>query len=143
MGITSLATHEDGAVPVQLDDGSWRSVLSFPDLPLHSGDYVISAFLFDETGLAVYDEWFQFLHFSFIFPKRCLAWCACRTTGVSRNAVHQVRLPLNLSRGSPSSAQRLRQAQPEQVLKPLNTRGAAQAQLGRPDNSTIYDNHTQ
>ncbi|MFZ2391973.1 ABC transporter ATP-binding protein, partial [Rhodoferax sp.] len=59
VGITSLATHEDGAVPVQLDDGSWRSVLTFPDLPLHSGDYVISAFLFDETGLAVYDEWFQ------------------------------------------------------------------------------------
>ena len=69
VGITSLATHEDGALPVQLEDGSWRSVLTFPDLPLHSGDYVISAFLFDETGLAVYDEWFQFLHFSFIFPK--------------------------------------------------------------------------
>jgi lipopolysaccharide transport system ATP-binding protein len=69
VGITSLATHEDGAVPVQLEDGRWRSVLTFPDLPLHSGDYVISAFLFDETGLAVYDEWFQFLHFSFIFPK--------------------------------------------------------------------------
>lgn len=69
VGITSLATHEDGAVPVQLEDGNWRSVLSFPDLPLHSGDYVISAYLFDETGMAVYDEWFQFLHFSFIFPK--------------------------------------------------------------------------
>ena len=69
VGITSLATHEDGAVPVQLDDGTWQSVLTFPDLPLHSGDYVISAFLFDETGLAVYDQWFQFLHFRFIFPK--------------------------------------------------------------------------
>ena len=69
VGITSLATHEDGAAPVQLDDGTWRAVLHFPDLPLHSGDYVISAFLFDETGLAVYDEWFQFLHFRFIFPK--------------------------------------------------------------------------
>lgn len=69
VGITSLATHEDGAAPVQLDDGTWRSVLRFPDLPLHSGDYVISAFLFDETGLAVYDQWFQFLHFRFIFPK--------------------------------------------------------------------------
>lgn len=69
VGITSLATHEDGAAPVQLPDGTWRSVLTFPDLPLHSGDYVISAFLFDETGLAVYDEWFQFLHFRFIFPK--------------------------------------------------------------------------
>lgn len=69
VGITSLATHEDGAAPVQQNDGTWQSVLSFPDLPLHSGDYVISAFLFDETGLAVYDEWFQFLHFRFIFPK--------------------------------------------------------------------------
>ena len=69
VGITSLATHEDGAVPVQLEDCSWRSVLSFPELPLHTGDYVISAYLFDETGMAVYDEWFQFLHFSFIFPK--------------------------------------------------------------------------
>ena len=69
VGITSLATHEDGAVPVQLEDGSWRSVLSFPELPLHTGDSVISAYLFDETGMAVYDEWFQFLHFSFIFPK--------------------------------------------------------------------------
>lgn len=69
VGITSLATHEDGAVPMQQDDGTWQSVLTFPDLPLHSGDYVISAFLFDETGLAVYDQWFQFLHFRFIFPK--------------------------------------------------------------------------
>jgi len=69
VGITSLATHEDGAVPIKLGDGTWRSVLRFPDLPLHSGDYVISAFLFDETGLAVYDEWFQFKHFRFIFPK--------------------------------------------------------------------------
>lgn len=69
VGITSLATHEDGAYPVQQPDGTWCSVLTFPDLPLHSGDYVISAFLFDETGLAVYDEWFQFMHFRFIFPK--------------------------------------------------------------------------
>lgn len=69
VGITSLATHEDGAAPALLDDGTWRTVLTFPDLPLHSGDYVISAFLFDETGLAVYDQWFQFLHFRFIFPK--------------------------------------------------------------------------
>ena len=69
VGITSLATHEDGAHPVQQSDGTWCSVLTFPELPLHSGDYVISAFLFDETGLAVYDEWFQFMHFRFIFPK--------------------------------------------------------------------------
>lgn len=69
VGITSLATHEEGMFPQQLPDGTWKSVLTFPDLPLHSGDYVISAFLFDETGLVVYDEWFQFRHFRFIFPK--------------------------------------------------------------------------
>lgn len=69
VGITSLATHEDGALPRQLDDGSWQLELHFPDLPLHTGDYVISAFLFDATGLVVYDEWFQFLHFRFVFPK--------------------------------------------------------------------------
>ncbi|MEG2279730.1 MAG: ABC transporter ATP-binding protein [Comamonas sp.] len=69
VGITSLATHEDGALPRQLEDGSWQLELHFPDLPLHTGDYVISAFLFDATGLVVYDEWFQFLHFRFVFPK--------------------------------------------------------------------------
>lgn len=69
VGITSLATHEDGAVPHQLADGNWRSVLTFPDLPLHTGDYVVSAFLFDDTGLIVYDQWFQFLHFRHVSPK--------------------------------------------------------------------------
>ena len=69
VGITSLATHEDGAKPVQLSDGNWCSVLSFPDLPLHSGDYVISAYLFDATGLVVYDEWLHYLHLRFVAPK--------------------------------------------------------------------------
>ncbi|WP_326534096.1 ABC transporter ATP-binding protein [Pseudorhodoferax sp.] len=69
VGITSLATHEDDAVPRQLPDGTWQSVLTFPDLPLHTGDYVVSAFLFDETGLVVYDQWFQFLHFRHVSPK--------------------------------------------------------------------------
>lgn len=69
VGITALATHEEGAAPRQLPDGTWQSVLTFPDLPLHSGDYVISAYLFDETGLAVYDEWYQCEHFSFLYPK--------------------------------------------------------------------------
>lgn len=68
VGITSLATHEEGAVPQQMENGLWRSVLSFPNLPLHSGEYVVSAFLFDETGLVVYDQWFQFLHFKHVSP---------------------------------------------------------------------------
>lgn len=69
VGIASLGTHEDGAAPVRQSDGTWKSVLTFPDLPLHSGDYVVSAHLFDASGLAVYDEWFQYTYFRYIYPK--------------------------------------------------------------------------
>ena len=69
VGITSLATHEEGVQPRRLADGTWQLELHFKDLPLHTGDYVISAYLFDATGLVVYDEWFQFLHFRFVFAK--------------------------------------------------------------------------
>lgn len=68
VGITSLATHEEGVRPRALGDGRWQSVLTFPNLPLHSGEYVVSAYLFDETGLVVYDQWFQFLHFKVVSP---------------------------------------------------------------------------
>jgi len=66
VGITSLATHEEGAGPTEVSPGVWRSVLSFPELPLHSGQYVISAYLFDASGLVEYDKWFQFRHFRFV-----------------------------------------------------------------------------
>jgi lipopolysaccharide transport system ATP-binding protein len=68
VGITSLATHEEGVTPKALGDGRWQSVLTFPNLPLHSGEYVVSAYLFDESGLVVYDQWFQFLHFKVVSP---------------------------------------------------------------------------
>ncbi|MDO5624442.1 MAG: ABC transporter ATP-binding protein [Pseudomonadota bacterium] len=68
VGITSLATHEDGAAPVQVGERTWRSVLTFPDLPLHTGDYVVSVFLFDESGLVTYDLWFKFMTFRFVTP---------------------------------------------------------------------------
>jgi lipopolysaccharide transport system ATP-binding protein len=68
VGITSLATHEEGMTPQPLGDGLWRSVLTFPDLPLHSGQYVVSAFLFDTSGLVVYEQWYQFLHFRWVTP---------------------------------------------------------------------------
>lgn len=70
VGITSLATHEEGAEPQPVDGqlGLWRSVLTFPDLPLHSGEYVISVFLFDASGLVVYEQWHQFRRFRFVTP---------------------------------------------------------------------------
>jgi len=67
-GITSLATHEEGAYPQRLPDGTWRAVLTFPDLPLHSGEYVVSAYLFDESGLVLYDAWLHYQHFRFVSP---------------------------------------------------------------------------
>ena len=68
VGITSLATHEEGAAPVKIGERTWRSVLTFQDLPLHTGDYVISVFLFDATGLVTYDLWFKFKVFRFVTP---------------------------------------------------------------------------
>ena len=70
VGITSLSTQEDGAAPRRRADGRWEVVLRFPQLPLHSGQYVISAYLFDATGLVVYDQWYQFQHLRFVAPTR-------------------------------------------------------------------------
>ncbi len=69
VGITSLGTHEEGVTPRRVADGVWQTVLTFPDLPLHSGDYVISAYLFDATGLVVYDEWLHYLYLRVVTPK--------------------------------------------------------------------------
>jgi len=71
VGITSMTTHEDGVLlqPVgQPQDHTWRVMLTLPDLPLHSGDYVISVYLFDASGLITYDQWFQFKALRFVAP---------------------------------------------------------------------------
>ena len=70
VGITSMVTHEDGVPPRRQGDGSWCSVLTVPQLPLHSGEYVISVYLFDQSGLVVYEQWHQFLSFRFVAPVR-------------------------------------------------------------------------
>lgn len=68
VGITSCATHADGAKPRRLPDGRWAARIVFPDLPLHSGQYVLSAYLFDSQGLVVYDQWYQYLEFRVEHP---------------------------------------------------------------------------
>ncbi|MFV0680486.1 ABC transporter ATP-binding protein [Ottowia sp.] len=57
VGITSVTTHADNVVPQRVKAGVWQSVLTFPDLPLHSGEYVLSVYLFDAQGLVIYDQW--------------------------------------------------------------------------------------
>ena len=43
--------------------------MTFPDIPLHTGQYKISAYLFDNKGLVVYDEWKDCQRFSQVFAQ--------------------------------------------------------------------------
>jgi lipopolysaccharide transport system ATP-binding protein len=70
VGITSVATHVDGAQATRQPDGTWRATVTFPELPLHSGEYVVSAYLFDAQGILVYDEWFKYAKFLYASPAR-------------------------------------------------------------------------
>ncbi len=63
VGITSITTHTDSVVPLRGADGLWHVSVRFPNLPLHSGEYVLSPFLFDSAGLVVYEE--RIGHFPF------------------------------------------------------------------------------
>ena len=69
VGVTSVGTHVDGAAAVQVEPGLWRAIVTFPDLSLHTGDYVVSAYLFDSSGMVVYDEWKRHQTFSWIYPR--------------------------------------------------------------------------
>ncbi len=69
VGITAVTTHADGAHPTRVADGLWRATVTFPDLPLHSSDYVVSAYLFDSQGLAVYEQWMHCAEFRLVAPS--------------------------------------------------------------------------
>jgi lipopolysaccharide transport system ATP-binding protein len=70
VGITSVATHAEGITPAKLDTNNgrttWQIILTFPQLPLHSGQYTLSFYLFDAQGLVVYDEWKDFIQFQWL-----------------------------------------------------------------------------
>ena len=68
VGITSVTTHNDGVVPQFLGDNLWQARLRFTQLPLHSGEYVVSAYLFDAKGLVVYEEWLRYARFRHVYP---------------------------------------------------------------------------
>ena len=69
IGITVATTHADGARPTRGSDGLWRSTLTFPKLPLHAGEYVLSAYLGDSHALVVYDQWLHCTFFAWEFPS--------------------------------------------------------------------------
>ena len=73
IGITSVATHAEDThlTAVQIEDGwtTWQVTLTFPQLPLHSGQYSLSFYLFDAQGLVVYEEWKDFILFQWLSPS--------------------------------------------------------------------------
>lgn len=69
VGVTSVATHFDGTQPHQDSTGAWVATVTFPDIPLHTGQYKVSAYLFDNKGLVVYDEWKDCQRFSQVFAQ--------------------------------------------------------------------------
>ena len=70
VGITSVATHAEGVKPIAIGnkDGwtTWQTTLTFQNLPLHSGHYCLSFYLFDAQGLVVYDEWKDHIDFQWV-----------------------------------------------------------------------------
>ena len=68
-GITVVGTHTDGVRPVRQADGLWRIRLTFPALPLNSGEYVLSPDLFDSSGLVVYEERLGYFPFRVEYPN--------------------------------------------------------------------------
>ena len=73
VGITSVATHAEGVQLTALEthDGltTWQVTLTFPEFPLHSGQYALSFYLFDAQGLVVYEEWKDHIQFHWISPS--------------------------------------------------------------------------
>ena len=69
VGITSTSTQKAGVAPRPLGGGRWRARLRFPALPLHTGEYVISVYLFDSHGLVVYEQWMRCVHFRHVFAQ--------------------------------------------------------------------------
>lgn len=70
VGITSLATHEDGVKPVQrCQMATGAQCCRSRDSPLHSGDYVIMSTCLTKPGWPFTTSGSNFWHFSFIFPQ--------------------------------------------------------------------------
>lgn len=69
IGITTAGTHVDGTQPVLDKDGAWTATVTFTDLPLHTGQYSVSAYLFDSMGLVVYDEWKDCARFQHVYAR--------------------------------------------------------------------------
>lgn len=66
--VTAVGTHADQVHPESLGGGRWRSTVTFPALPLYSGEYVVSVYLFDSLGTLIYEEWLDCQRFMLVYP---------------------------------------------------------------------------
>jgi lipopolysaccharide transport system ATP-binding protein len=66
--VTAVGTHGDNRIPTSMGDGLWQATVTFPGLPLYSGEYIISAYLFDELGTLVYEQWLDCQRFMVVYP---------------------------------------------------------------------------
>lgn len=68
--VTAVGTHVDGVAPIAIGDGLWRATVTFPNLPVYSGEYLVTAFLFDHTGNLVYEQWSDCQRFMVVVATR-------------------------------------------------------------------------
>ncbi|MFM2450726.1 MAG: hypothetical protein RIS44_3176 [Pseudomonadota bacterium] len=69
VGIASVSSLADGAELNSLGDGIWQSTVTFTDLPLHTGEYVLTAYLGDSQGVVEYDVWPKCVSFRCLYPS--------------------------------------------------------------------------
>jgi len=69
VGITSAGTHADRVQPRALGNGLWQAKVTFAALPLHTGEYILSVYLFDAAGLVVYEEWPDYVRFLHVYEQ--------------------------------------------------------------------------
>lgn len=69
VGITVVATHADSVMPTRSADGLFRVTVTFPNLTLNSGQYVLSAYLADAQGLIIYDDWHHCQSFNWVYAS--------------------------------------------------------------------------
>lgn len=68
--VTAVGTHVDNVFPRPLEDDHWQATVTFPAIPLYSGEYLVTAFLFDQSGTLVYEQWSDCQRFMVVFPTR-------------------------------------------------------------------------
>ncbi len=64
-----MCTHLEDVRPGRLDENRWEMTLCFKNVPILAGEYFVSVYLFDASGLLVYEEWLKHTKFTVISPK--------------------------------------------------------------------------